>query len=456
MKIAIVVQRYGADISGGAELHARYIAEHLGRHADVQVLTTCARDYLTWRNEFAPGHDDVNGIAVERFPVVRERSEAEFGLRSDHVFSRRHSLNDELAWLDSEGPASPALLESLSQRRREFDFVLLFCVRYFHAYHAARLAPERAVLVPTAERDPALGLAIFAPIFRGVRGIMYNSPEEQMLIRAVACNDHVPGVVVGIGSEIPDVIEPARAKTKFGLTEPYVVYVGRIDINKGCAELFDFYARYAAVRRNAPQLVLIGRPAMEMPRHPLIRHLGFVDDHDKFDVIAGATALVMPSYYESLSMVALEAWALGTPVIANAHCDVLLGQCLRSNAGLYYANADEFCAVLDRIITDDVLAATLGRNGRQFYEQHYSWPVIEKKYLDMFEFLSSSPPAHRMERNPGWFARRIRSHRPAGEVMDELPSGPVVDPRRDTGSPASLSGLGMPKTTVSQRHGAIA
>ena len=122
MRIAIVVQRYGADISGGAELHARYIAEHLGRHVDVEVLTTCARDYLTWRNEFAPGRDDVNGIAVERFPVVRERNEAEFGLRSDHVFSRRHSLNDELAWLDSEGPTSPALLESLSRDRRTSRF----------------------------------------------------------------------------------------------------------------------------------------------------------------------------------------------------------------------------------------------------------------------------------------------------------------------------------------------
>lgn len=456
MNIAIVVQRYGTDISGGAELHARYVAEHLGRHADVQVLTTCARDYLTWRNELAPGRDDVNGIAVERFPVVRERNEAEFGLRSDHVFSRRHSLNDELAWLDSEGPTSPALLESLSQRRSDFDFVLLFCARYFHAYHGARIAPERAVLVPTAEREPALGLAIFAPIFRGVRAIMYNSPEEQMLIRAVARNDHVPGVVVGIGSEIPPVSDPARAMTKFGLTQPYVVYIGRIDPNKGCAELFDFFARYAAVRRNAPQLVLIGKPAMEIPQHPLIRHLGFVDDKDKFDVIAGATALVMPSYYESLSMVALEAWALGTPVIANAHCDVLLGQCLRSNAGLYYANADEFCGVLDRIITDGVLADTLGRNGHRFYEQDYSWPVIEKKYLDMFEFLSSNPPAHQMERTPGWFARRIGSHRPAAEVVNELPCGPVADPRRDTGSPAPLPGVGVPGTTVSQRHGAIA
>jgi glycosyltransferase involved in cell wall biosynthesis len=437
MKIAIVVQRYGADINGGAELHARYIAERLARYADVRVLTTCARDYLTWRNEFAPGVDRVNGIAVERFRVSRERNAAEFGLRSDHVFSRRHSLEDELDWLTSEGPTSLALLARLSRDRGEFDFVLLFCARYFHAYHGARIVPERAVLIPTAERDPALGLAMFGPIFRGVRAIMYNSPEEQLLIRAAASNAHVPSVVVGIGSEVPAAVDPARARAKFGLAGPYVVYVGRIDANKGCAELFDFYARYAADRPDAPTLVLIGKPVLEIPKRPFIKHIGFVDDADKFDVVAGATALVMPSYYESLSMVALEAWALGRPVIANACCDVLLGQCLRSNGGLYYASAEEFGAVLDRVLTDDALVDRLGQNGRLFYERHYSWAVIDRKYLDMFAFLSSNAPTHRMERMPGWFARRMRSLRPASQVLDELPSGPVVDAdAREPGRPA--------------------
>src|ERR1043165_281637 len=110
MKLAIVVQRYGADINGGAELHARYLAEHLARHAEVRVLTTCARDYVTWRNDFPAGEERVNGIPVERFPVSREREELDFGRRSTHVFTRPHSLADELRWLESEGPTSPQLL----------------------------------------------------------------------------------------------------------------------------------------------------------------------------------------------------------------------------------------------------------------------------------------------------------------------------------------------------------
>src|SRR5688572_189054 len=216
MKLAIVVQRYGADISGGAELHARYIAEHLSSHADVTVLTTCARDYVEWRNEFPAGAEFVNGVRVERFRVSRERNLRDFDLRSRRVFAQTHSVEDELGWLESQGPVSRDLIGRLRRAAQEFDYVVLFSMRYHHAYHGARLAPQRAVLVPTAEREPALGLSILKPILRGVRAVMYNSFEERALIHAVAGNHDVPGVVVGVGSEIPSTLEPARARQKFG------------------------------------------------------------------------------------------------------------------------------------------------------------------------------------------------------------------------------------------------
>jgi glycosyltransferase involved in cell wall biosynthesis len=427
VKVGVVVQRYGTDVGGGAELHARYIAEHVARHAEVRVLTTCARDYVTWRNEFPVGVERVNGVAVERFPVAKERDAEDFGRRSTHVFTRQHSLHDELEWLDSEGPLSPRLIERVAAARDEFDHLLVFTARYYHAYHAARTVPDRAILVPTAERDSALGLGLFAPVFRGVRAIMYNSPEERASIQAVSSNDHVPGVIVGVGSDIPQVVDAARARRAFAFDGPYVVYVGRIDANKGCAELFDFFARYVDGHSAPPLLVLIGTRVLDIPTHPRIRHLGFVDDADKFDVIAGASALIMPSYYESLSMVALEAWALGTPVIANARCDVLLGQCLRSNGGLYYRTEQEFAGVMDRILDDPGLAGTLGRNGRDYFDRHYSWPVIEGKYLDMFARLTAAPPTHRMEPMPGWLARRRRTLAPATDIVAGLPTGPAMD-----------------------------
>ena len=426
MNLGIVVQRYGADISGGAELHARYIAEHLSRHAGVRVLTTCARDYVSWRNELPAGNDSVNGIAVERFPVVQERDEWDFARRSTRVFEHEHSVRDELLWLDSEGPRSPALVGAVRDRAGEFDYLLFFSARYYHAFHGVRAAPQRAVLVPTAERDAALGVSVFGSIFRGVRAIMYNSFEERAVIQAVSSNEHVPGVVVGVGSEIPAAVDPARFRQKFHVDGSFVIYVGRIDANKGCAELFEYFTQYAATSAHPPALLLIGTPVLPIPRHPQIRHLGYVSDQDKFDAIAASEALIMPSYYESLSMVALEAWALGRPVLANARCDVLAGQCIRSNAGLYYANALEFSAALDRVLSDAALASALGRNGRAYYQRHYDWPVIERTYLDMFARLDREQPTSRLEALPGWWARRRRTLPPAADIVGRLPSGPVT------------------------------
>jgi glycosyltransferase involved in cell wall biosynthesis len=427
MKLVIVVQRYGAEINGGAELHARYVAERLAAHADVRVLTTCARDYVTWRNDWPPGEERVNGIPVERFAVARERDLIDFRDRSERVFRDRHSVQDELRWLDSQGPTSPTLMKRLTHVADECDFVLLFSIRYSPAFYGTRMAPHKAVLAPTAEREASLGLSIFPPVFRGVRAIMYNSAEERAMIAALSSNAHVPGVVVGIGSQIPDAVNPERARATFGLHNPFIIYVGRIDANKGCADLFRHFIEYSDRSSRPLDLVLIGTPVLPIPPHPRIRHLGFVADADKFDAIAAAELLVMPSPYESLSMVALEAWALARPVLASARCDVLVGQCLRSNAGLYYEDAREFAAALDRVLGDPALAATLGSNGRGFFTRHYSWPVIERKYLDMFEQLRRAPAAPGMEPIPGWLARRAKTVPPAADVVDALPRGPVVE-----------------------------
>ena len=424
MKLAVAVQRYGSDINGGAELHARYIAERLAKHAEVEVVTTCARDYVTWKNERPAGVETVNGIPVRRFPVAHERDPNTFGRHSRRVFEETHSLAEELAWLDAEGPASRGMVDYLAASAA--DFVLLFSYRYYHAYHIARRIPHKSILVPTAERDPAIGLSMFGPVFRGVRALMYNSHEERAMIHAVSGNTQVPGVVVGVGSDVPERGDPERFRQKFRMTRPFAIYIGRIDENKGCTELFDFFRRYAATFPDGLDLVLIGNPIIPIPDHPRIHHLGFVDDHDKFDALAAADLLIMPSYFESLSMVALEAWAMGKPVLANGHCDVLKGQCIRSGAGLYYERYEEFVETLYSLESNGPLHARLGRNGRDYFRRHYVWPVIEQKYLDMLEQLRAAPAAQQMEPLPGWLARRKRDLPPARDVLARLPAGAAV------------------------------
>src|SRR5205807_473675 len=188
----------------------------------------------------------------------------------------------------------------------------------------------------------------------------YNSHEERAMIQRVSGNENVPGVVVGIGSDVPQAPQPGRFRQKYDVRVPFAVYVGRIDENKGCKELFDFFQGYLRDGWGQLSLVLIGNSLLPIPNHPRIRHLGFLDDADKFDAMAAADLLIMPSYFESLSMVALEAWALGRPVLANGKCDVLRGQCVRSNAGLYYATYAEFIESLSAMERNRWLSAALG------------------------------------------------------------------------------------------------
>jgi len=452
VKVAIVVQRYGADINGGAEQHARYVAEHLAKHVQVEVLTTCAhRDYISWKNELPEGKEVVHGINVYRFPVAVERDPIAFSKWSQNVFAERHSLRDELAWLDAEGPTSPSLIEHIKKHESDYDFFIFFSFRYHHSFHGCRAVASKAILVPTAERDSALGLGIYPPIFRGVRAFMYNSYEERALIQTVSNNQSVPGVVVGVGSEIPERSNAGRFRQKFEMRDRFAIYVGRIDENKGCVELFEFFEHYSAGLADGMHLVLIGTAHVPIPKHPRIHHLGFLEDQDKYDAMAAAELLIMPSYLESLSMVALEAWAMGKPVLANAKCDVLQGQCLRSNAGLFYANYPEFAETMGAIDTTPSLQAALGRNGRAFFEKHYSWPVIEKKYVDMLQQLSQETNTRTMEPMPGWFARRRKSLPPADDVVKGLPSGAYRETNTASSQPAAVAGRPVPDARPQER-----
>jgi glycosyltransferase involved in cell wall biosynthesis len=256
------------------------------------------------------------------------------------------------------------------------------------------------------------------------------------MIQAATSNHRVPGVVVGVGSNVPSKTQPIRFRQRFNMNRRFAIYIGRIDENKGCGELFNYFHRYAATFPRGLDLVLVGSAVMPVPAHPRIHHLGFLGDEDKFDALAASDLLIMPSYFESLSMVALEAWALGRPVLANGRCDVLKGQCLRSNAGLFYESYEEFAETLYALESNGPLHARLGLNGREYFARHYAWPVIERKYLDMFARVSASREERQsLETLPNWWSRRRSDQPPATELLRAIPSGPATTPAADI-SPA--------------------
>ncbi|HXD73110.1 MAG TPA: glycosyltransferase family 4 protein [Vicinamibacterales bacterium] len=417
MKLAVVVQRYGEGVHGGTELHARYIAEHLVQHAELEVLTTCARDERTWANGFKSGQEKINGVTVRRFRVSKSRSENASARLRARVFNETHSLGDELKWIEAEGPVSRGLVRHLRRHGESYDFCLFFDYRYCHSFYGAHAVPSRAVLVPRAERDHAIGLRVFHDVFRGARAILYNSPEERSLIQGVARNAQVPGVIVGAGVDVPANPQAGRFRQAHNIRGGFALYIGRVDDRQGCAELFDLFQRYAKERSSRLSLVVAGDGPLGIPAHQRIRHVGVLDDASKFDAMAAADVVLVPSRYESLSRTALEAWTLGKPVLANGRSDVLRGQCTRGNGGLCYQNAGEFAAMLQAIEGNRWLSATLGRSGRQYVRDHYDWRVIERKYHEMFVQLQKAPPKDGIPPLPGWSERRKRDVPPAADVL---------------------------------------
>jgi glycosyltransferase involved in cell wall biosynthesis len=379
VKIACVVHRYGADIAGGSEGHCRLVAEHLAAVHDVTVVTTTAHDHVTWANHYAPGPAEVSGVKVLRFPVERQRDLHRFRDISDLVFDDRATPHELEQWFRENGPYAPALLTFLEQSGHDFDLVLFWAFRYFNSYFGVRLVADRAVLLPTAEDDPLIRIDSLDRFFSFPRGYLFLTPEEEALI-----GDRVPAAtprrVIGCGIDAAGVTDAGKVAA-FGLRAPFVLYLGRIDPNKGCDTLLRHFRRYVdGGDSSGPaaevQLVLAGPANMPIPEHPRIRALGYVDDQVRNALLAEARLLVMPSPYESLSMVLLEAWNQGTPALVNARCAVLKGQVRRADGGLYYQNAMEFAGALDHLLENRDDADRLGAQGKAYVEREYRWPTV--------------------------------------------------------------------------------
>jgi glycosyltransferase involved in cell wall biosynthesis len=377
MRIGFVIQRYGSEVNGGGEQHCRWLAERLAARHHVEVFTTCALDYLTWANHFAPGTSEVNAIRVHRFPVRRQRSFKAFRDLSNLVFHEDHSEADEDEWFRLNGPESPKLLAAIERAAGRFDWLVFYSFRYYQSYFGLPRVRDKAILVPTAEEDHAVDLAASRRLFRLPRGHLFLTPEEKELVEEAA-GTALESEVIGSGVNLVPESELFDFRAKHGLGE-FLLYVGRVDKNKGCKRLFDYYGRFVKRRPDAPPLVLLGKSVINIPRDPLVRHLGFVTEAEKFSALRQCTALVMPSAYESLSVIVLEAWAMGRAVLANAQCKVLEGQCRRSNGGLYYRGYSEFEEAYELLLARPDLREALGRQGRDYFERNYRWPILEAK-----------------------------------------------------------------------------
>jgi glycosyltransferase involved in cell wall biosynthesis len=385
VRLAFVIQRYGVEVSGGAELHCRWLAERLARRHQVEVFTTRALDYLEWRNHYPEGTEIVEGLPVHRYGVRRTRNARRFASLSNICFHESHTRKEEEAWVRENGPYSPALVKALARSRDRFDRFFFYCYRYYQTFHGLPIVRGKALLVPTAEEDPAIELTVFKELFRIPRGIVYLTPEERALVQDAGRNQDVPSAVIGSGLNLPPSNPGLDFAARHGIHRPFVLYVGRIDKNKGCVTLFAYFRKFVEATGAEVDLVLAGSAVIPLPDHPRIRHVGRISEEEKVAALGQCRLLVMPSPYESLSIVTLEAWALGAPVLANARCRVLVGQCLRSNGGLFYSGYAEFAEGLELLLSQPDLAKRLGGQGQAWVERECAWETVEQRVEELIE-----------------------------------------------------------------------
>ena len=382
-----VIQRYGREVAGGAELHCREFATRMAaRGHRVEVVTSCAVNYVDWANHYPAGTDEVDGVTVHRLPVTRERDDRFFEpLNTRVVWGRRPvPLYLQHEWMRAQGPYLPGLPPWLLEHAPGYDVVIFFTYLYYTTWAglpaASVVAPT--VLHPTAHDEPPLYLDLYRPMFHHPAAFAFSTEEEVELVDR-RFRPRRPYEVVGVGVEAQrhQGHDGAAFREAFGLGEaPYLLYVGRVDPAKGSEELVNFFAAYKARHPGPLKLAIVGEAVRSLDPHPDVLVTGFIDDALKESALAGCLALALPSYFESFSMILTEAWAHGKAALVQGHCEVLEGQCRRSGGGIPYRGFPEFEAALEVLGEDRGLRDRLGAAGRRFVEERYAWDTVLDRY----------------------------------------------------------------------------
>ena len=387
-RLAFVVPRYGADVVGGAETLVRGLAEHLASAGStIDVLTTCARDHLSWKNVLRAGTSHEAGVVVHRFPVRRRDTRRHAWIQQRILRGSRLHPNEEARWVN-ESVGSTELFDHLTRRGAEYDLVCFAPYLFGTTIMGVPLVPGRAVLIPCLHDEPFAHLGVVRDAFQACRGFVFNSPPEAALAEKLYGIGDRPAGVVGLGFDPPRPADPATFRRLHGLEGPLLVYLGRKETGKNVPLLIEYALRYRGLRRPDLTLVLAGDgPVTAPPGTPGVRDLGYLDAAAKAAAYAAATIVCQPSVNESFSIVLMEAWLAGTPVLVHARCAVTTHHVLSAGGGLAFEDFYEFAEALDLLLEDDERRRRLGVQGRAYVEAVYSWPAVTARLHETLERL---------------------------------------------------------------------
>jgi glycosyltransferase involved in cell wall biosynthesis len=409
VRFALITPRYGAEITHGPEHAARLFAEELAERHDVDVLTTCARDPLTWKNEYLEGTDRVRGVLVRRFAATGGRDTQVFDSLSRRIFTDTHSRADELEWVKRSGTSSPALVDFVKRSHRNYEALVFFSYSAGTTVHGIGVAPERSILFPSATLDPALRLMISQDTIDAAAAVGYASPAERKIVRAHLRRPVRAEEIVGVGiaavhesryprlnestqeaegSEEEDVEVPepdgppshlagrgVLFRRRHRLHGRLAFYGGPVDSNNGTEELIEYFDAFVATSPGV-ELVMMGVKLMKLPGEPWLRSAGILLERDRLAALEAADVAMAPDPDDLLGEHTLDAMAAGTPVLVSARNGTGVEHVRRSNGGLYYGNRDEFVEAMRLLMTNDRLRDSLGRNGRRYVQQLYRWDAV--------------------------------------------------------------------------------
>jgi glycosyltransferase involved in cell wall biosynthesis len=383
-RIAFVSPRFSEGPTvGGAETLLRKLAERLvAKGWQVDFLTTCARNHFTWENEIEPGDAMIAGITVRYFPVDGGRDLAAF-IDVQNRISRSAEItrDEELIW-HRNNVNSQALYAYLKTEGHRYDKIIMGPYLFALVYFASQIHPERTLLLPCLHNECFATLKTIREMFLNVSGWLFNAEPERDLATQLYGLDPSRAEVVGMGIDA-FTANPDRFRNRHGLTTPYVLYSGRREPMKGTPLLLDYLDIFRERTGKDIKLVLTGSGPYDPPTRlvPHILDLGFVTEQEKHDAMAGAAAFCHPSTNESFSIVILESWLAGTPVLVHAAGDVMPFHCRKSNGGLWFRNYPEFEEQLSLLLEYPELSKAMGTSGQRYVQDEYVWKAVEARLI---------------------------------------------------------------------------
>lgn len=382
MICSFVIPFYGADIGGGAEFQTRRLAENLAlRGVTVEILTTTIKSLAhDWtKHLMPPGVYDVNGITVRRFHPRPSVSPHFGGVNKKLMLGQRLTLDEELEYADAavNSDGLNRFIGDNKKNRLYFFIPYLFGV----ALNGTAVAPERSFLIPCLHDEGYAYMRLTRLMFERVNGALFNSRAEMDL--ALRLYDGLPSteaILMGEGVDEIDDADGERFRKRRHLGEtPFLLYVGRRDPTKNVPLLISYFTRYKRLNPTSPvKLLLIGSGSVRIPEGAGndIVDLGFVSAEEKNDAHAAATALCQPSIMESFSLVVMDSWRCGRPVLVHAACGPTSDAAREADGGLSFASFPEFCEAVDFYVDHPTEATAMGRQGRAYVAANYSWPII--------------------------------------------------------------------------------